>query len=243
MHGTLEEVQMTSRKPIRGNLRVYFSIFVLLFVVASGSTSVYLTSMAIFTLLGVYSAGKSYLRLMKVPTYFLIPSALVIALFIPGRAVTESLPISPTEEGIGLAVSTVLRSYASLSVLFFMIVTTSIPEVFSALKSLRLPGFVIEMALLMYRAIQVLMDELVRLDRSASSRLGYSGWRAYIRTASLLGYSLFVKSLERAEKMNMAMESRCYSGSMPVRSEKSSGYLLCAITVSILILSMLGVGV
>ncbi|AKG91279.1 cobalt ABC transporter, permease protein CbiQ [Geoglobus ahangari] len=242
MHETLEEVQMTSRKPINGDLKVYFSLFSLLFVVLSGKVSVYLAALAIFSALSIYAAGRHYLRLMKVPSYFLIPSAIIIAFFIPGSSISIPLPISPTKEGVELAFFTLMRSYASLSVLFFMILTTSIPEVFAALKRLRLPAFVVEMSLLVYRAIQVLMDELDRLDRSASSRLGYASKRAFLRTSSLLAYSLFMKSLERSEKMNMAMESRCYSGEMPVRSEESSGYALCLVISLVLIALWLEVG-
>lgn len=242
MHETLEEIQMTSRKPINGNLKVYFSLFSLLFVVLSNSVSVYVSALIAFSALAIYSAGRNYIRLMKVPTYFLIPSVVIIAYFIPGNKIPTPLPIDPTREGVELALVTVLRSYASLSVLLFMILTTSIPELFAALKKLRLPAFVIEMSLLIYRAIQVLMEELERLDRSASSRLGYSSRRAFLRTTSLLAYSLFMKSLERSEKMNIAMEARCYTGNMPVRDEKSSGYALClAITLSLLA-SWLGVG-
>ncbi len=242
MHETLEEIQMTSRKPVDGNLKVYFSIFSLVFVVVSGSMAVYVSALIIFSLLATYSAGRYYLRMMKIPTYFLVPSAVIIALFIPGNPIFSNLPVSPTDEGVELAFTTVLRSYASLSVLFFMILTTSIPEVFAALKKLKLPEFVIEISLLIYRAVQVLMDELERLERSASSRLGYSSRRAFLRTSSLLAYSLFMKSLDRSEKMNMAMEARCYDGNMPVIGGKSSGHALCLAVILILAASWLGVG-
>ncbi|HIP63012.1 MAG TPA: cobalt ECF transporter T component CbiQ [Archaeoglobus profundus] len=239
MHETLEEIQMTSKKPITGNLKVYFSIFSLLFIVIIDSISVHATALIIFSILSIYAAGRNYIRLIKIPTYFLIPSIVIIAFFIPGNKIQTTLPISPTMEGVEIAIKTLLRSYASLSILSFMILTTSIPELFAALKRLKLPDFIIEISLLIYRVIQVLMDELDRLNRSASSRLGYSSKKAFIRTSSLLAYSLFMKSLERLEKINTAMEARCYSGRMPVRSERSKGYGICFAIILALLTSLL----
>lgn len=233
MHETLEELQMTSKKHIRGDLKVYFSFFTLIFILLANKISVHITAFLIFSILSIYSIGWYYLKLLKIPTYFLLPSLLIIAFFIPGKSVDMAFPFKPTKEGLTLAFHTALRAYASLSILFYMVLTTTIPEIFAALKRLKLPSFVIELSLLIYRAIQILMDELSRLDKSANSRLGYSSKRTFINTASLLGYSLFIKSLERAEKMNLAMEARCYSGKMPIMKEKSSGY---GIVVGILIL-------
>jgi len=224
MHETLEELQMSSKKHIQGDLKVYFSFFTLFFVLVSNKISVHIATFLIFSVLSIHSIGWYYLKLLKVPTYFLLPSSFIIAFFIPGRSIDIPFLLKPTEEGLILAFHTTLRAYASLSILFYMILTTTIPEIFTALKRIKLPNFVIEISLLIYRTIQILMDELSRLDKSASSRLGYSSRRAFINTASLLGYSLFIKSLERAEKMNLAMEARCYSGKMPVMNRKSSGY-------------------
>ena len=105
----------------------------------------------------------------------------------------------------------------------YLTITTSIPEMLYALKKIKLPEFVAEMMSLVYRTIQIFLDELMRLERSAESRLGFHGRRNMLRTSALLGYSMFIKSMERAEKLNMAMESRCYSGKMPMPSSRSSG--------------------
>ncbi len=234
MHRTLEEVQMGSRKRINGDVKVYFSLACLLFVIFSGKVSVFALAFLIFSALSIDAAGKHYVRLMKIPTLFLVPSVLLIAFLIPGSAIDVPFPVKPTREGVKVATTTLLRAYASLSILSYLILTTTIPEFFSALKKLRIPDFFVEMAMLIYRTIQVLMEELDRLDRAADSRLGYVSKRAFVRTAALLGYSLFMKSLERAEKMSMAMESRCYSGNMPVRSERNSGYLISAIVFAAL---------
>ena len=226
MHETLEEVQTVSRKIVDGDLRVYFSLFSLFFVVLSGKLSVHLVAFLIFSAMSIHAAGRHYLRVIRIPSFFLIPGIVILMLFIPGRSILEFqiLPLRVTDKGLEIAMVTAARAFASLSVLAYLILTTNIPEIFSALKRLKLPDFVVETALLMYRAIQILMDEAARLDRAASSRLGYISKRAFINTAALISYSLFIKSLVRAEKLDNAMESRCYRGEMPVMQNKSSGY-------------------
>lgn len=226
MHETLEEVQTSSRKIVEGNLKVYFSLLSLFFVIFSGKPAVYLTAFLIFSAMSLHAAGRHYLRVIRIPFFFLASSMLVLMFFIPGETLFRLpfLSFSITDKGLGVALLTGARALASLSVLAYLILTTTVPEIFSALKRLRLPDFIVEIALLMYRAIQILMDEAVRLDRATSSRLGYVSRRAFVNTAALLSYSLFIKSLVRAEKLDNAMESRCYQGVMPVMRCRSSGY-------------------
>jgi cobalt/nickel transport system permease protein len=237
MHGTLEEIQIISKKIIQGDLRVYFSLISLFFVVISGKPAVYITAFLIFSALSLHAAGKYYLKITRVPVYFLTSSMVVLALFIPGNPVFRilALPFAITDEGLKTAAITGIRAFASLSVLSYLVLTTTIPEIFSAFKRLRMPDFVVETALLMYRAIQILMDEAMRLDRAASSRLGYASKRAFVNTAALLSYSLFIKSLVRAERLDSAMEARCYQGAIPVLENFSSGYRYVSLILVLLI--------
>jgi|Deesub1362B_J571_1020462.scaffolds.fasta_scaffold00055_100 cobalt/nickel transport system permease protein len=241
MHETLEEVQTVSRKIIKGDLRIYFSLLSLFFVVFSGKSAVYITAFMLFSALSIHAAGKHYLKVVKIPAYFLTSSMLVLVVFIPGNPVFKLpfLPLAITDEGLRTATITTTRAFASLSVLAYLILTTTIPEIFSALKRLKLPEFVVETALLMYRTIQILMDEAMRLDRAASSRLGYISKRAFVNTAALLSYSLFIKSLNRAEKLDNAMEARCYQGVMPVMKYSSSGYGYASIVLLSLMVAWL----
>lgn len=237
MHGTLEEIQTVSKKIIQGDLRVYFSLLSLFFVIISGKLAVHITAFLTFSALSLHAAERYYFKVIKIPAYFLISSMLILTFFIPGKPVFEVPLLSLAVSGNGLktAAITAARAFASLSVLSYLVLTTTIPEVFSALKRLRMPDFVVEIALLMYRAIQILMDEIMRLDRAAASRLGYASKRAFVNTAALLSYSLFVKSLIRAEKLDNAMEARCYQGVMPVLERPNSGHGYACLVLLLLI--------
>ncbi len=96
-----------------------------------------------------------------------------------------------------------------------MILTTTVPEFVSTLSKFRMPSFILELMFLAYRAIQILFEELSRLDRAASIRMGYVSAARMVRTTSLLAFSAFIRSMRRAEIMEEAMQARCYSGFHP----------------------------
>ncbi|MBE8538865.1 cobalt ECF transporter T component CbiQ [Geoglobus acetivorans] len=233
MHETLEEIQADSRKLIEGQVNVYFVIFSFILLYAFNKTPVFLLAFLIFSALSLYSTGFSYFRFLRVPSYFIVPALFVIAVITPG----EHLVWLFSREGVETAFRTFLRTYSSLSLMFYLIFTTSIPELLSALKKLRLPDFVVEMMSLIYRSIQIFLDELFRLETSAESRLGFANRKSFVRTAALIGYSMFVKSLDRAEKLDMAMEARCYSGKVPVVSGRNKGTVHALVVISLLTLA------
>jgi|Deesub1362B_J571_1020462.scaffolds.fasta_scaffold00068_56 cobalt/nickel transport system permease protein len=228
MHETLEHVQLNSKKIVDGDVKVYFCLILLLFVLITGKMAVYGTAFVVFSCLSLYAVGGYYLRVIRIPVYFLVSGLIAILLFVPGDigdvgSVYRLYFLEVSEGGMNMALNTALRALASLSIMSFMVLTTSIPEMFSAFKKMKMPDFAVEISLLVYRVIQILLDELERLERSASSRLGYVSKRAFVNTTALLSYSLFLKSLKRSEKLDKAMSARCYSGVMPTLDVRNRG--------------------
>ena len=230
MHPTVEEIQIKSRKIVSGIANVYFVIFSFILVYLFNSIPVFAVSLAIFITISLYSAGLDYLKFMKIPSLFLLPALFVITLITPG----DKLFWIFSKDGLYLAFKTFLRTYTSLSMMVYLISTTTIPELLYALQKLKLPEFVAEMMTLIYRTIQIFVDELMRLERSAESRLGFFGRKNMLKTSALLGYSMFIKSMDRAEKLNMAMESRCYNGKIPNPSNSSSGIFYALTIIAII---------
>jgi cobalt/nickel transport system permease protein len=237
MHETVEHIQLNSKKIIDGDIKVYFCLILLLFVVISGEIGVYVLAFASFSCLSFYAAGRYYIKIIKIPIYFLVSGVIVILFFIPGKTVYQLYFLKISGEGVNIALNTALRALASLSIMSFMILTTTIPEMFSAFKKLKLPNFAVEMSLLVYRVIQILLDEAARLERSASSRLGYASRKVFVNTTALLSYSLFLKSLKRSEKLDRAMDARCYSGVMPILDVKNTG-IYYALAIAVLLVAL-----
>ncbi len=240
MRETLEKVQVESRKVVDGYVKVYFAFISLLLTILLNQKA-QIAAIIIFSTLSLHAAGRYYLKLLKVPLSFLIAGIAVILVTIDGKPILELWIFQITDKSLNTAISVLLRSLASLSILFYLIITTSIPELVSALKKLKLPDFAVEILLLVYRTVQTLFDEAERLDRAASSRLGYASFKSFLKTTSMLAYSLFIKSLSRAEKLNVAMAARCYAGEFPVLEVENRGLnLAIAVMLTIIFLGWMG---
>lgn len=216
----LEKIQINAKRLISGNLNVYFCIISVF--LASISLKVQIFSLFAFTFLGVYAVGKKYLKIVEVPLLFLVPSILVIILTIEGESFLEFWVFRVSDKALSTASSTLLRVLAVLSILTYLISTTTLPEFISALKKLRFPKFLIDLMFLSYRSIQVLFSELKKFEISANLRLGYIDFKTSISTKSLLAKTLFVRALNRVEKTALAMDIR--GDEVPEIFTKSKGF-------------------
>ncbi|MFB6069234.1 MAG: cobalt ECF transporter T component CbiQ [Halobacterium sp.] len=235
MHRTLEDVQVDATPAVEGPLRVYFVLVALLLTATTTRTSVYVVATAVFAALSTHAVGRAYVSLLRYPLSFLLPSLLLVAVLTPGDPVVELWLLRVSERGVEVAATTGLRATASLSVLSFLALTTTVPQLVAALDGLRVPPPVVELMLLVYRGIQVLVGRAVRLHTAARLRGGFRSRRTLFRTTKLVASSLLVSSIDRAEAFGMAMESRNYAGRMPVPDYESSGYAVVGAVLSVLV--------
>ncbi|MEM4496861.1 MAG: cobalt ECF transporter T component CbiQ [Archaeoglobaceae archaeon] len=218
MHETLESIQTRSKKLIDGNIKVYFALFSI--AVAMFSKEAQIAAILIFSILSIHAVGKNFLKIIEVPIFFLITSLLVILFTIDGKTVYEIWGLEITDRSVDVCTSTLLRATATLFIVGYLVVTTTLPEFISAIKFL--PDFIRELMMFSYRAIQILYDEVEKLDLSANSRLGFSNMKRRLKTSSLIAYSLFLKSMVRSRRFELAMVSRCYSGKFPSQYNMSA---------------------
>ena len=223
-HSSIERIQAASSPRIEGPLNVYFVSSVLASVAVAPGRLAYAVALVCFVGLGIDAAGREYLQVVRLPIYFLLPSVGIVLLFTGGTTAVSVGPIGIAWAGIERSLTTGLRSIGSVAVLGYLIVTTTVPQLFAALRSLRLPGFVVEISLLTYRAIQILLDELSRLELAAAARLGFRTRRTSLETSKAMAFSLFLKSMSRGRTLNEAMLSRGYDGRMPTPSTTNRGY-------------------
>ncbi|ABA21376.1 Cobalt transport protein [Trichormus variabilis ATCC 29413] len=85
-----------------------------------------------------------------------------------------------------------------------------------ALKSLPVPSALKENLLLTGQYLEILLSEVTRMQRSAQLRglKGAGGWLRYASSA-MIG-TLYIRSLERAERVYAAMVIRGYNGQLPI---------------------------
>ncbi|HET7012094.1 MAG TPA: cobalt ECF transporter T component CbiQ [Anaerolineales bacterium] len=181
-----------------------------------------LTCFLAMLILAVVSAGLGWtytLRRSFVALPFVL-AALSLPFTVPGEPVftvpilgwTASLP------GTIRFASVVLRTWLAIQAAILLAATTSFPDILWALSALRVPAPLVAIVGFMYRYLFLAGDEALhmmraRTARSASSTGGGSPsivWQGRV-TGNMVG-SLFLRSIERSERVYDAMVSRGYDG-------------------------------
>ena len=152
-------------------------------------------------------------------------AALPLVLTIPGEKLfTLSVGpwvISITYPGLERFISIALKSWISMQAAIVLAACTTFPELLVAMRAIRVPRLLVSIFGLMWRYLFVLVDEAFRLMRARASRSGKSdhpnaksggslSWRA--RVVGGMAGNLFLRGLERSDRIYMAMVSRGYDG-------------------------------
>lgn len=171
--------------------------------------------------------------------FFLYPALLVAVGEIPVRFIIKKMvvvspfaifigifnPLLDTREAavlFGLSLSAGWISFVSILVKFtltisaalLLIATTSFTGVCHALRRLGCPALFVSQLLFLYRYLFVLMEETMRIIRARDLRsFGKRGLGLRV-FARLIGV-LFLRTVDRAERVYYAMLSRGFRGDMP----------------------------
>lgn len=113
-------------------------------------------------------------------------------------------------------VSVGLKGVCALALAGTLSLSTPIPQLLWALRRLGAPSAVNLISGLMLRYIDMLQEELGRMERARLSRCGapVAGWWLFQSHGAIVG-ALLVRSWERADRIHAAMVSRGFSGVMP----------------------------
>jgi cobalt/nickel transport system permease protein len=167
--------------------------------------------------------------LAAVPLLFTVDGPALFTLPIGSSIVTL------TSTGLERFVSIALKSWISVQIAIVLAASTSFPDLLVAMRAIKLPRLLVAVFGLMWRYLFVLADEVLRLMRARAARSGELagfkaggtlGWRAKV-TGGMAG-NLFVRSLERGDRIYAAMAARGYDGevrSLPLPPIASSAWL------------------
>src|SRR5207247_10749837 len=133
----------------------------------------------------------------RLPVAWVVRRYAALALFLGPFIVL--LPILQGAEGGRLAVLVSLKGFAVMTIALVLLGTAPLPTTLHAAQRLRVPGILVQVALLSYRYVFVLADELARLRRVLRVR----GFRARVdgrifRTAGDVVGALLLRGAERA---------------------------------------------
>jgi cobalt/nickel transport system permease protein len=233
--------------------KILFAASILILSVLSPSPVVPITVFIIAVVLIVLVAqipGRFYFDLLIYPVIFAVVSCVFIALFFSnGTPLVEfAFPWFKWviyNNGITTAFTTFFRVLGAVSALFFLVLTTSMNDVFISLRKIHIPKILVEISLLIYRYIFVFMEVSSKMSTAQKLRLGQTGWFNRIRSTSLLATNLFIRTLEQGERTFIAMNARGYDGNIRVLEDqpKPSKASLAGILVFDVMLALIALNI
>ena len=195
-------------------------VLLLVLCVASPSPWVPLALALIMAFLTVWGGIRfhDYLALLSLPAAFLLLSGLALLWdYAPAADGAVAIPfwngwLVVTAAAQVRARLVMARALGAMSCLYFLSLSTTMPEILSVLRRAHVPSVMTELAVLIYRYLFVLLSAYETMQDAAASRLGYSTFARSIRTTGAVYGNLLAASFRRAGACFDAMESRCYDG-------------------------------
>lgn len=205
-----------------------FAVITLLLCVISRSAACACMVLAATGILTVWKGGVPvfrYLRFLLLPLAFLILSTLAIVLNISRTpADLFAIPLggwylTGSRQALLYALQLILTALAAVSCLYFLSFSTPMPDLLNVLGRLRCPRLLLELMLLIYRAIFVLLDIAGAIQTAQNCRLGNRSFSSKLRCMGQMLSVLLVRSLKKSSLLYDAMESRLYDGRIRVLEE------------------------
>ncbi len=161
-----------------------------------------------------------FFSLGNIPVGFIMKKVLVVSSFavfigifnpLIDRQVFTHLLGLPISGGWVSFTSIMLKFLLTITTALLLIATTSFPGICHALQKIGLPAIFVAQLLFLYRYLFVLVEETMKIVRARNMRsFGHkgSGVKSFV---SLVG-TLFLRTIERAERVYQAMLSRGFTG-------------------------------
>lgn len=197
------------------------SITVVIFLFLGFMLSVPLTNIGMLIWFGVWLAliapwlGVSFGSLLK-PAFILLPFIALIGIF---------NPLFDHERGLviyGVSISKGWLSFAGIIIRGLLAVSSSVMLIricgfrgfCHSLNHLRVPTYLVTQLLMVFRYLKILLEEALTMRQARESR-GYGKNGLPLRDwGSFIG-ALFIRSVERSERIHRAMLSRGFNGKIP----------------------------
>lgn len=187
--------------------------------------------------------SKIYGRMLSVAIVFWLTS--IPALLIAGVALSEQASIQAdvlsgwsigsyyfylSQQGVLQAGLIFTRTIATVSCLYFLLLTTPFSEVLQVMRQMRCPEILTELLLLMYRFIFILLSTASEFWTAQHSRNGYRTQQRWFYSLSLLVSQLFRRTMENYQQFVLSTAARGFNGTFrvwsPQRYQTSQRYTI-----------------
>ena len=183
--------------------------------------------------------ARTYGGLFVLPLTFAIMSVAVIVLISGGEETFWSwnplpwLSLAVTQESLNEGFFVFCRVIGGMSALIFIALTTPMTDLFVVMRQCHVPEVVLDLAMMIYRSIFMIMDQLVQIYHAQVMRLGYGSFRESIQSFSTLCGAVFIGSWSAGEDLIRAMDARCYDGKFALLGETRPLEALPVLTVAL----------
>jgi len=198
-------------------------------------------SVVLVALLGVARVPvRAYVGLIAGPAVFMALSTLPLLFTVSfGGSGLFNVGLSP--DGPRLAVEVSLRALAGVSCLFFLILTTPVPQILGVMRRAHVPAVVTEISLLVYRYTWVFVHAVGSIRRAQAARLGYCGLRRSYRSLGMLIAALLGQALQRGRALEHGLDARNWQGEFRVLDDASAASAATLVLILTIQAAVLGV--
>ncbi|MGC3993095.1 MAG: cobalt ECF transporter T component CbiQ [Propionicimonas sp.] len=183
-------------------------------------------------LLGPIRVGWARLgRIVVVPLVSILIGVATVAVSVSWDA---GLRVRVTPVGTEAAAGLAVRAVAATLAMFTLACSTPMIDLLSALRRLRVPEPLVEIAALVYRFTFGLLESVGAIHAAQEARLGYASRTAAMRSASMGVAVLLLRSWDRARRLEDGLAARGYTDSLrtldPPR-RRSAAFLAASVAV------------
>jgi cobalt/nickel transport system permease protein len=144
----------------------------------------------------------TFLRSVRLPLTFIAIGALTTVVEVGADGVGWA-PHAAAQAGSLLG-----HSLAGGAAVLLLATTTPMSDLLPALRRLRVPAAVVEVASVVYRLLFVLLESLRTIREAQTVRMGYSSVRRSYRSSGVLAAAVLTRSWDRARRLQEGLAGR-----------------------------------
>lgn len=172
-------------------------------------------------------------RILWLPMAFIIIGTISVAITFSWH---DGLRIGVTAQSLSMARDVFCRSVGAASAMLLLATTTPIIDLLGAMRKAGIPGVVIDIANAVYRMIFLSADSVHAITEAQTGRLGYRNRKTAIRSAAMVFGATFLRTFDRAERMERGLAGRGYLDSLNTldpKRERSTSFVIISIVVAL----------
>lgn len=171
--------------------------------------------------------ARTFGRAVRWPLAFVAVGALTAVVQVDGGG------LGWAPDAAARAGSLVGHAVAGSAAVLLLATTTPMSDLLPALRRLRVPAAVVEVASVVYRLLFVLLDSLDTIREAQTARMGYSSLRRSYRSSGALAAAVLTRSWDRARRLQEGLAGRGMETGLRVLPEvRPSSRLFLAATAA-----------